>query len=71
MDKKVGHYRRYTQAELKQKFEQAGLVVEDCRYADFLGFFASLFFKLLPDQSGIPNIRCIKFYNRFLQLSQI
>ena len=66
MDKKVGHYRRYAQGELKKKIKQVGLTVEDCRYADFLGFFASLFFKLLPKQSGALSVRSIKFYDKFI-----
>ncbi|MBE6452511.1 MAG: class I SAM-dependent methyltransferase [Alphaproteobacteria bacterium] len=66
MDRKVGHYRRYLKDELSKKVERSGLIIEDCKYADFLGFFASLIFKMLPSQSGVPSVKSIKFYDKFI-----
>ena len=66
MDKKVGHYRRYSRKELINKFQQAGFSISECRYADFAGFWATLLFKLLPAQSGTPSVRSIKFYDKFV-----
>lgn len=66
MDKKVGHYRRYSRKELINKFQQAGFNISECRYADFAGFWATLLFKLLPAQSGTPSVFSIKFYDKFV-----
>ena len=66
MDKKVGHFRRYSRQELIAKFHQAGFNVAECRYADFAGFFASIIFKFLPNQSGTPSTFSIKFYDKFI-----
>ena len=66
MDKKVGHYRRYSKKELMSKVSQAGFDIVDCRYADFAGFFATLFFKLFSRSCGNLNIRHLKFYDKFI-----
>jgi SAM-dependent methyltransferase len=68
LDKSVGHFRRYSKRELKKKVEQSGFKVVRCRYVDSIGFFASLFIKVLG-WKGIGNIggqKSLVFYDRFI-----
>lgn len=39
LDRAMGHYRRYTKNELRQKAETAGLMVEKIYYANLPGYF--------------------------------
>jgi SAM-dependent methyltransferase len=41
-DRKIGHYRRYRQAELRAKLERAGFAVADIRYVNAVGALAWL-----------------------------
>jgi SAM-dependent methyltransferase len=64
MDRQVGHFRRYRRKELSVKIQQAGLIPLVSRYADSLGFWAALLYKLI-DKSGSINRRNLIFYDRF------
>ncbi len=64
MDRKVGHLRRYRRRDLVDKTTRAGFVVDSCRYADSLGFPASLAYRFLGDRSG--GIGGITLYDRYL-----
>jgi len=66
MDKRVGHFRRYTKKQLIELFEQAGFVVDDARYADSLGFFVTLLFKWFGSNTGEINLRALKIYDTFV-----
>ncbi len=66
MDRKVGHVRRYRYNELVEKFQQAGFAVKEARYADSLGFLATIAYKLIGDKKGGLNIRAIRIYDRYL-----
>ena len=66
MDKKVGHYRRYSKDDIRKKFESSGFIIDDCQYADFFGFFASLIFKLIPNKQGMPNVAIVKLYDNII-----
>lgn len=67
MDRKVGHYRRYTRADLVRLLASAGLRGSTVRYEDFLGFFATLMFKALDrERSGDLNPRALVFYDRWI-----
>jgi len=66
MDKKVGHCRRYGRAELRDKVKAAGFRVVDSRYADSLGFLASLIYKWQGNDSGDINRGALKVYDRFV-----
>lgn len=46
MDTLVGHERRYHPIGLKNLFQENGFRVVRCRYFDFLGYFATLVYKL-------------------------
>ena len=66
MDRLVGHYRRYNRAALTQAAARAGFIVEDSRYADSLGFAASMALKLAGSQSGVLNARAVRLYDRWV-----
>lgn len=66
MDAKVGHYRRYSKQRLTEVFRQAGFVVDDVRFADSLGFFATLLFKWLGNRDGRLNRRSLLIYDRYV-----
>jgi SAM-dependent methyltransferase len=52
MDDKVNHLRRYTRRSLRAAVQASGLAVEQCRYADSAGFFATLAYKALRKRDG-------------------
>ena len=56
LDKKIGHYRRYTKKSLQQILEKSGFKVESIRYWNLLGFFGWLIsFKLLKKNFSVIN----------------
>jgi SAM-dependent methyltransferase len=68
MDFKVGHVRRYTKNDLKEKVQNSGFRVESISYNDSLGFFATIFVKVLGYRSKRVNLgskRSLIFYDRF------
>jgi SAM-dependent methyltransferase len=66
MDDKVGHYRRYTKAELSAKLNQAGFIVSHINYCDTVGFFLSLLFRFIGGSSGEPSLAALAFFDKFL-----
>ena len=68
MDTKIGHYRRYTKKELKQKVTDAGLKVDNCFYNDFLGVPAMLSLKLFgyKGKLGIGSKKSLIIYDRVI-----
>ena len=66
MDSKVGHFRRYEYQDLKIKLLKAGFQIRIIRYADSLGFFATLMLKLINNGSSIVTKEKIRFYDRIL-----
>ena len=66
MDRKVGHFRRYRKNELQRKVESAGFDVLRTRYADSLGFFATLAYKMIGNGSGEINMRALVAYDRYV-----
>ena len=66
MDNKVGHYRRYRQADLRAKLIQAGYQVHKSHYCDSLGFILAFIFKFIGNASGEPSSWSLKFFDRVL-----
>jgi SAM-dependent methyltransferase len=65
MDRKVGHLRRYRRRDLARRIREAGFNIEKSRYADSLGFFAALAFRMLKgDSTGELNPAHIRLYDR-------
>ena len=65
-DARVGHVRRYRRVSLIAKLERAGFIVDRARYADCIGFFATLAYRLVGDRDGGLNPNAVRFYDRIL-----
>ena len=66
LDEKLCHYRRYTKTTLRRLVEQDGFAIEHVRYADCLGFIATLVFRLLNRSASTVTATAISFYDRWL-----
>lgn len=66
MDRRVGHLRRYRRRQLLDRLQQAGFEVTQARYADSLGFFAALAYRLGGDRGGGINAAALVAYDRFV-----
>jgi SAM-dependent methyltransferase len=65
MDRKIGHLRRYRRQQLTSVVEQAGYRVDECRYADSLGFFATLIYRVAGNRKGDLNETAVASYDRY------
>jgi SAM-dependent methyltransferase len=66
LDDKVCHYRRYTKKTLRRLVHGERFVIEELRYADSLGFFAALIFRLLRQNANKLTPVSIGFYDRWI-----
>lgn len=66
MDRKVGHHRRYRKAELSDKLVRAGFMVEKIRYADSIGFLASIAYRLFDKGNGNIDPGSLRLYDRWV-----
>jgi SAM-dependent methyltransferase len=66
MDRKVGHFRRYTRTGLVNMLKAQEFQVIRARYADSIGFAAALVFRLFGNDSGALNRGALVFYDRFV-----
>jgi SAM-dependent methyltransferase len=66
LDDKLKHHRRYRRADLKRLARSTGLSVWKSRYADSLGFFAALGFKILGNKSGDLDAQALRLYDRYV-----
>jgi SAM-dependent methyltransferase len=66
LDEKLCHYRRYTKTTLRRLVEQEGLAIERARYADCLGFIATLIFRLFNRRASTLTAAAISFYDRWV-----
>jgi SAM-dependent methyltransferase len=64
MDAKVRHIRRYTRATLRSSLTSAGFEIRTMRYADSLGFPATLMFKTFDNGRGDVNRQMLRLYDR-------
>lgn len=75
MDKKVGHFRRYTQKELARKLSECGFEVERAEYCDSLGVLATLLYivkdKLGKNNQGNINKNLLVLYDRIFPISRL
>lgn len=63
MDEHVEHFRRYRRSTLVTQLRDAGFEVGNARYVDSLGFFASLVYKFIGNQSGTVSPGSVAFYD--------
>jgi len=66
MDRKVGHFRRYTKKDLIAKLQSTNFIIEKTQYVDSLGFIAALIFRFINNGSGGLNKRTLVFYDRVI-----
>jgi len=67
MDRKVCHFRRYRRKDLTAKIKKAGMEPSGrARYADSIGFFVTLVYKLINKKDGNINETSLLIYDRIL-----
>lgn len=68
MDKKVGHFRRYSKQDIKKKIKKAKFKIVYFSYLDSLGFFASFVMKIIGynEKKGIGSPKSLKFYDKYI-----
>ncbi len=66
MDRRVGHFRRYTKKGLRDVIEKSGYSISEIRYVDSLGFLVTLIFKIVGNRSGTPSRGSVKLFDKFL-----
>ena len=73
MDRHVGHVRRYRRRQLVERVSAAGFTIDKSAYADALGFFATLAYRLVDRSEPAPlHTGSVKFYDRvFFPLSRL
>ena len=70
MDVRVGHFRRYEKQDLIYILHAAGLDITRCYYYDFLGFFATLLYKIIGSNGTIDKRTLIIYDKLFFPLSR-
>ena len=72
MDRRIGHYRRYTKRGLVEKMEQAGFKIISAGYVDSIGFFGKLFNKHFGSKDGsIGSGPVYKYYKYIFPISRL
>jgi len=68
MDKEIGHVRRYTRTELKDKVQTAGFSIQSLTYDEFMGFFASILVKIIGYKNGanLGSKRSLLIYDKII-----
>jgi len=68
VDDIVGHYRRYSRSEIKQKLMSSGFEVESIYYADSIGFLAIFLIKLFRCNTDkvVESPKTLKIYDTFI-----
>ncbi len=68
LDETVGHYRRYSKADILSKLKSSGFVVTKIHYADSVGFFITLltkFFNYNP-VSDTGSATSLRIYDKYI-----
>jgi len=66
LDEKLCHYRRYTKTTLRRLVEEEGFTIEHIRYADCLGFIATLIFRFLNRRASTLTVTAISVYDKWV-----
>jgi hypothetical protein len=66
IDKKLGHFRRYSKVELEGKVKQAGFKIDECTFVDSIGLFAWLFVKTFKLEVRNESSILLKIYDKFI-----
>ena len=74
MDKKTGHYRRYSKKDLIDKLKNAGFYIQNAEYCDCLGVLATLLYivkdKLFKNNNGDISKNSVVIYDYIFPLSR-
>ena len=57
LDRGLSHYRRYSARQLCETIEQAGLVLKDIRYCNFIGMFGWWFYSRVARRKVLPRLQ--------------
>ena len=68
LDEAVGHYRRYDKTRLRELCKKSGFRIISIHYADSLGFFITMFWKLFNkfNQKSLPSKNFLIIYDNFI-----
>ena len=68
LDEMVGHYRRYEIKKIKSLCKKAGFNIVKIHYADFLGFFTTLIWKIFNIfmKKSLPSKSSLIFYDKYI-----
>ena len=68
MDEEIGHVRRYTRSELREKVLHAGFAIQTITYDEFIGFFASAAVKIIGyrNRVNLGSKRSLVLYDKFI-----
>ncbi len=67
MDKKVGHFRRYSKNKIENLFQNnEKWTLKELYYADSCGFFITLLYKLIGSKDGKLNPDTLKIYDKYI-----
>jgi SAM-dependent methyltransferase len=66
MDRRVGHHRRYRLPDLITKIQRTGFRVTEARYADSLGFGATLLYRIMDRGRGDVSPRGLRLFDRYV-----
>jgi SAM-dependent methyltransferase len=70
LDRRLGHYRRYTTGSLRQLLEVAGFTVTALRYYNIVGFLGWLWrFRILGRTEQSPGL--VRFFDRIILPAQL
>ncbi|MDH3217739.1 MAG: SAM-dependent methyltransferase, partial [Candidatus Krumholzibacteria bacterium] len=67
LDRALGHYRRYSDQELRDKIQQAGLVLEHLRYCNFVGMFGWWFYSRVARRKILPAFQ-VRIFDRLVPI---
>jgi SAM-dependent methyltransferase len=67
LDRALGHYRRYSSEELRDKIQQAGLVLEHLRYCNFVGMFGWWFYSRVARRKILPAFQ-VRIFDRLVPI---
>jgi SAM-dependent methyltransferase len=66
LDRKAGHFRRYSKKDLREKLVKSGFTIENICYVDSIGFFAGLAIRILGWRKvgNLGNSKSLRFYDK-------
>ena len=68
LDRKVGHFRRYSKSMILQLADEVGFKIDKIFYVDSIGFFGSLFIRIFGwnEKNGLGSKYSLIFYDKYI-----